>query len=597
MASTALQMGTSLIDLPKKSEEPDLLKIDNYTAALVEFIRGTQTPMTIGIQGDWGSGKTSLMNTLLHELCPEEKGDFHAVKVNTWEHSLTGSPEATIFSILQAVLIEVRELDPSPDTMEKLWSGTTKIFKTVLQVGAGAVGGDGAVSAVGESMKEEAPTISELRHLLQQVVWKVVAATKRQGIIFFIDDLDRLDPTVAVRVLEILKNLFDLNKCVFVLAIDYGVVVKGLSAKFGEMTEQNEWEFRAFFDKIIQLPFSMPVSSYDLSSYLVGLLEHISYFPKGSLDEEQKKILVRLAQLSIGSNPRSLKRVGNSISIVSLLSKKRDAKASEKLNNNERLIQFGLICCQIAYPRIYDLLRREPQFTKWNTRIAAQETRGQSLDSDELALPTDGPEFDEEWEQALYRICAPVEMLRRRVFEISDLLNALRELCSGEGEDSKSNDDKISPTLKNLLSNIDVVSVGGENSGRGRKSYDNFDELFEEWKRKEYKVEPAQTLYDFVMNDLEISQILGDAPRVNYSEYSLSFNTQTKKRGSVFVAVRPGKKQLVLTWPLPMSDESAKTKEYKGDLVRHEFKIKSSNELTEEVRQHIRECCKEVREP
>ena len=40
--------------------------------------------------------------------------------------------------------------------------------------------------------------------------------------------------------------------CVFVLAIDYDVVVKGLESKFGKKTEENEREFRSFFDKIIQ---------------------------------------------------------------------------------------------------------------------------------------------------------------------------------------------------------------------------------------------------------------------------------------------------------------------------------------------------------
>jgi hypothetical protein len=41
---------------------------------------------------------------------------------------------------------------------------------------------------------------------------------------------------------------------VFVLAIDYDVVIKGLEPKFGKFSEKNEREFRSFFDKIIQFP-------------------------------------------------------------------------------------------------------------------------------------------------------------------------------------------------------------------------------------------------------------------------------------------------------------------------------------------------------
>ena len=54
-------------------------------------------------------------------------------------------------------------------------------------------------------------------------------ARDKKGFIFFIDDLDRIDPPLAVEILELLKNLFDLDHCVFVLAIDYNVVIKTTS--------------------------------------------------------------------------------------------------------------------------------------------------------------------------------------------------------------------------------------------------------------------------------------------------------------------------------------------------------------------------------
>ncbi|MDB4698379.1 KAP family NTPase, partial [Akkermansiaceae bacterium] len=56
--------------------------------------------------------------------------------------------------------------------------------------------------------------------------------------------------------------------CVFVLAIDYDVVVKGLEGKFGKKTEENDREFRSFFDKIIQVPFSMPTGAYTIEDLM-----------------------------------------------------------------------------------------------------------------------------------------------------------------------------------------------------------------------------------------------------------------------------------------------------------------------------------------
>ena len=52
---------SSIIDLPRKKEEVDLFGIQKYQDALVEFIQHSETPITIALQGEWGSGKTSLM--------------------------------------------------------------------------------------------------------------------------------------------------------------------------------------------------------------------------------------------------------------------------------------------------------------------------------------------------------------------------------------------------------------------------------------------------------------------------------------------------------------------------------------------------------
>ena len=62
-------MKTGIIDEPVNysKNEDDKLGIKDYAYALKTFIENTETPMTIGVQGEWGSGKTSLMD-LMEEL-------------------------------------------------------------------------------------------------------------------------------------------------------------------------------------------------------------------------------------------------------------------------------------------------------------------------------------------------------------------------------------------------------------------------------------------------------------------------------------------------------------------------------------------------
>ena len=53
---------SNVIDIPRPAGSVDLLGIDRYVDALTRFISAAQMPTKLGIQGEWGSGKTSLMN-------------------------------------------------------------------------------------------------------------------------------------------------------------------------------------------------------------------------------------------------------------------------------------------------------------------------------------------------------------------------------------------------------------------------------------------------------------------------------------------------------------------------------------------------------
>ena len=60
---------TCLVDVPISSKDNDQLEVGVYVDALKEFLEEADTPLTIAIQGEWGSGKTSFMNQLSEELC------------------------------------------------------------------------------------------------------------------------------------------------------------------------------------------------------------------------------------------------------------------------------------------------------------------------------------------------------------------------------------------------------------------------------------------------------------------------------------------------------------------------------------------------
>ena len=428
-------MKSSIIDVPRKYSEEDLFGINKYQRALIKFIKLTDTPITIALQGEWGSGKTSLMNQLRWELCDKDGSLYYPVWINAWQYSLMKTPNQAIIGILEGCINQIGALNPNVHKWDESKKKIGSIFKKMAAVGTkmavSTIGVDG--SAVDDLFEIGAGTESDILQLKNEIA-KLIAEvltidSTKLGFTFYIDDLDRIDPPVAVEILELLKNIFDLDKCVFILAIDYDVVIKGLKSKFGELTDKNEREFRAFFDKIIQLPFSMPVASYNVDTFLVDALRKIEFLSDDELKDPQlAEDLSEIAQLSVGSNPRSLKRLTNTLSLISIINNEVTEGSTGDTN---QLLNFALVCLQIAYPYIYNQLAEEPDFKQWNEGIAAK-LKLRKLTADEQESLDAAEEFNEEWEKILFRMCQKETHLSNRVFQVSGLLNKIASIVNND---------------------------------------------------------------------------------------------------------------------------------------------------------------------
>ena len=427
-------MKSSIIDVPRKHTQDDLFGIQVYQEALIEYVELTDTPITIALQGEWGSGKTSLMNMLRYNLCDKEGSTYFPVWINTWQYSLMKSPSQTTMSILEGIIHQIGTLNPSKQKWAESKRKIGGIFKKMATVGtklaAGTVGIDGSLVDELLEVEDNAQSdIVQLKEEIASIIEGILAENpSKKGFTFYIDDLDRIDPPIAVEILELLKNIFDLEHRVFILAIDYDVVIKGLKPKFGELTEQNEREFRSFFDKIIQLPFSMPVASYSVDTFLVDALKKIEFFTEEELEDTSlAEDLSEITRLSVGTNPRSLKRLTNTLALISIINRKQ--RGSESLVDRlSKLINYSLVCMQIAYPYIYNQLGEEPDFKSWNEKTASR-LKLRPLKEEEKERLDATEEFDEEWEKIVFRMCQKETYLSNRVFSISLLFNKIAEIA------------------------------------------------------------------------------------------------------------------------------------------------------------------------
>lgn len=457
---------TSLNDLPlnpNSENSPEYhLGIDPYVKGLVEFLKGTITPMTIALQGEWGSGKTSLMYKLQEELCGGNNPTYEAVWINTWEYSLLSSSSQALLKIVAKM---VTATETSNFNISKARHIILNMTRGVAKTALGQVSNDtSAIDAITDIFTSGGEsTIRQLQDELKKNIENRFAKSNKRGIIFFIDDLDRLNPAIAVELLELLQNIFTLNRCVFVLAIDYDVVVKGLKAKFGELTDSNEREFRSFFDKIIQVPFAMPVSNYNPCSYVLDLLKSVGYITQQDCDDEPfKKELLSAIQKTVGNNPRSIKRLTNILSLISCISRK-----TAKTNDNTefslekrfgKIINFIALAIQVQYPKIFRMLILENDFTSWDAHTL-KKMNVEGLKDEKIQELSAYEESDETWEQTLYAVCETDPYLKCRFLDISNLLNELRNKIENKLNENNSNsDDQIS--LEDIMRNsIQITSI------------------------------------------------------------------------------------------------------------------------------------------
>ena len=412
----------SLNDKPINAiNSEDTLNVSRYINALTKFIIGSDTPITIGLQGEWGTGKTSMMYLLQEEL---RNKNIATSWVNTWQYSLFRDAKETTPAILNGLLSNLKESCGDNWTIKEKGDKLVKIGRFFSHLGNQFVKdklGIDAEAAANEANSGFSHTrIAEIKKDIQEIIDTLIADSRNpfQRVVFFVDDLDRINPPEAVQVLESLKNIFDFENCVFVIAIDYDVVVKGLEGKFGKKTEENEREFRSFFDKIIQVPFSMPIGTYDIDSFLISKLQSLGL----EVFANQKQIYLQIVKLSVGYNPRSLKRYLNTFSLLNTI---RKAEGSDT-DSEVELMLFALLGIQISFPKIFRYLTINPSFLQWDKFFATKHSLDWVEVINKLEQFGENDLTDEDWEKVVWGLCQSDSYLKNRAFSILELLNLIR---------------------------------------------------------------------------------------------------------------------------------------------------------------------------
>lgn len=545
----------SITDSPISKLEEDYLRIEKYAISLSKFIQQSDTPITVGLQGEWGTGKTSLMSLLLEQFNDEaNRNEIASSWVNTWEYSMFKGAKETTPSVLKGMLDKLKDSckergvwtlkDDAKSTFNKAGKFLSGIANQVVANQTGINVKD-AVDSNSESYVAE---IAEVKKMISGLIQELINDEKNpvKKVVFFVDDLDRILPSDAVEVLESLKNIFDIPNCVFILAIDYDVVVKGLESKFGPKTKENEREFRSFFDKIIQVPFTMPVGAYDISSFLKNKLAELNV----EINDEEVSQITKIVGYTVGNNPRSLKRYLNTFSLIKIIV--LDDDEIDDANDINKIILFATLGIQISYPEIFRLLTQNPNYLDWNKEFGNKI----NIDLDEIIQDIqkvgESKLTDEAWEQLIWGVCQKDPFLKVKAYNILELFNFLREVYEN---DKESLHEQLSSVLEfAAITNVDddLAIKQVANKAYTRTYYEGIDGYFLDNKDNKLFTDEYISLLKTInekIKEIYAEEISLGHILVDYSKSGgLVFNWK-KKSGGKFFQIRIGKTESFLEAP------------------------------------------------
>ena len=266
-------------DRPILDPNQDLLGYTPFAIHLTDIIEqvNAHSGVVLAINGEWGSGKSSLINLVLRELNAREATAGKRtvlIKFNPWLYP----SQSDLFSLFFAQLCANLKIQNVANEFEaavkdiKLFANLAKPIGWLPGVGRGVDKVLGIADTVIASAEKLAKaTGKDITGLKESIETALREANRR--ILVVIDDLDRLTDCEIQQTFQLVKSLANFPNVIYLLAFDRLVVNKALDGVTAGKGEE-------YVKKIVQVSFDLPQP--DQNRFLEFLERQIrSAFPSG----------------------------------------------------------------------------------------------------------------------------------------------------------------------------------------------------------------------------------------------------------------------------------------------------------------------------
>lgn len=333
-------------DVPIKLSKDDILGRKSFSEQLAKTIidYNHHESINIGLYGEWGSGKTSVMNMVeenLYSLTKLEEQKPVILRFNPWMFTDSNQLITQFFNQLSNVfkLHDGKKMQRIGENLQ-LFGNAIELASVVPIIGPISIIASKVAKKFGKKIFSEGNKRSSDLQAIKDSLVKELGHSQSK-VIIFIDDIDRLSNTEIRAVFKLIKSIADFPNTIYLLAFDYNIVVTAL----GEVQNNNG---ESYLEKIIQIPFHLPhINETKLAQLFLSELEStLNNIPERMFDIKDWSTLFNYGIKPNLESMRDLVRLNNTINL----------KYSFLQNEANIVDLLGITTLQVFAPKIYSSL-------------------------------------------------------------------------------------------------------------------------------------------------------------------------------------------------------------------------------------------------
>ena len=372
-----------------------ILDFNLYRNAIVNIVKTSHPKFTIGIFGEWGAGKTTLINSVDNALQTDKS--LIRVRLEAWRYKWEQFPIASLLKSIAYALPAEKQFE---DLKKKLETSAINFLKNTADILTSIISKYASEEyEISQEMfdtfkKELNSKIQLIAELDRDTVYfdgfeeikKEIKNLRLENpafrIIVYVDDLDKCSPKKALELLEIIRVFQDVEGFIYIIGISHDILIKLGNIESNEKSNEGEH----YVKNLIQVPIALPKWSNQDTVKLVR-----DFIKKGMIHDKFKDVVdknIELISVAIDNNPREIKRFLNNFIVAhEIFSGKKSSEKKELIFSGKKSFDakelLVIQAIHLRWKKFYNILVKSDQsFFKGLDKYLKMddETRFKSLD-------------------------------------------------------------------------------------------------------------------------------------------------------------------------------------------------------------------------